>query len=250
MKELSLFSGAGGGLLASKHLLGWETLGYVEINEYCQKVIAQRIKDGLIDDAPIFTDIKAFNDQGYAESYQGLVDVVSGGFPCQPFSQCGHKKGEKDNRNLWPETISTIRNVQPEFVFLENVPSLLVFGYVRRIFGDLAESGYNAKWCVLGGGDTGSICQSKRLWIFAFKTNRPMLESMDISENFITGTEESFGWQHSRAISKALSQDDYTKLKRNPDEVARGMEQLKAIGNGQDPIVAATAWEILSKGSR
>lgn len=92
MRELSLFAGAGGGILGSK-LLGWTTVGYVEFNEYCQKVLAQRIKDGLIDNAPIFGDIRAFNDCGYASSYQGMVNVVTGGFPCQPFSSCGKQLG-------------------------------------------------------------------------------------------------------------------------------------------------------------
>ncbi|HDZ62544.1 MAG TPA: hypothetical protein ENH40_05305 [Nitrospirae bacterium] len=80
VNELSLFSGAGGGLLGTK-LLGWKHIGYVEFNEYCQKVIRQRIKDGILDEAPIFSDIRAFIDQGYAEAYQDMVDVLSGGLP-------------------------------------------------------------------------------------------------------------------------------------------------------------------------
>ena len=85
MKELSLFSGAGGGLLGTK-LLGWKTVGYVEWNEFCQKILSERIKEGILDEAPIFNDIKLFNSEGYASSYKGMVDVVTGGFPCQPFS--------------------------------------------------------------------------------------------------------------------------------------------------------------------
>jgi DNA (cytosine-5)-methyltransferase 1 len=69
LNELSLFSGAGGGLLGTK-LLGWKTIGYVENNEYCQKVILQRIKDGILDSPPIFGDIRKFISEGYAESYQ------------------------------------------------------------------------------------------------------------------------------------------------------------------------------------
>ena len=86
MNELSLFSGAGGGLLATQHLLGFNTIGYVEYDNYCQQVIAQRIKDGFLHNAPIFTDIRAFIDSGCAELYRGVTDVVAAGFPCQPFS--------------------------------------------------------------------------------------------------------------------------------------------------------------------
>ena len=245
MNELALFAGAGGGILGSK-LLGHRIIGYVENNEYCQKVLRQRIDDGILDDAPIFGDIRAFNREGYAESYQGLVDVISGGFPCQPFSLSGPQLGEHDERNMWPETINTISIIRPKFAFLENVPGLLVSGYAGRIFGDLAESGYNARWCVLGNHFTGGITDSKRLWIVAFASDCTMLESVDIFKHFVPASEESCRRESSRTVGAAISQDDYTKLKRNPDEVARGMDRLKAIGNGQVPIVAATAFRILS----
>ena len=80
LRELSLFTGIGGGVLGSR-LLGWETVGYVEWNEYCQRVIKSRIADGLLDDAPIFGDIRSFIAEGHAEAYAGVVDVISGGFP-------------------------------------------------------------------------------------------------------------------------------------------------------------------------
>ena len=80
LRELSLFSGAGGGLLGGK-LLGWRTIGYVEFNEYCQQVLQARIRDGFLDDAPIFGDIREFNEGGHAEAYAGYVDILSAGFP-------------------------------------------------------------------------------------------------------------------------------------------------------------------------
>lgn len=80
MRELSLFTGAGGGLLGTK-LLGFHHVGYVEFNEYCQKIIAQRIKDGVLDNAPIFGDVRAFIAEGFAHSYTGLVDVINGQVP-------------------------------------------------------------------------------------------------------------------------------------------------------------------------
>ena len=129
MRELSLFSGAGGGLLASKYFLGWETIGYVEYEEYCQKVLKQRIADGLLDAAPIFGDIRAFISEGYAEQYKGMVDVITGGFPCQPFSVAGKGLGEDDPRNMWPSTIECIRIIRPQFAFLENVPAILNHPY-------------------------------------------------------------------------------------------------------------------------
>jgi len=168
MNELSLFTGAGGGLLATKYLLNWKTIGYVEIDEYCQAVLAQRIKDGYLDPAPIFGDIRKFISEGYAKTYKGMVDVITAGFPCQPFSVAGQQKGELDERNMWPETFQTICQVRPQFAYLENVPSLLSFDYIRRIYGDLAEAGYNARWCMLGADDVGAPHRRKRWWLLAY----------------------------------------------------------------------------------
>jgi DNA (cytosine-5)-methyltransferase 1 len=171
MRELSLFSGAGGGLLASKYFLKWKTIGYVEYENYCQKVIRQRIKDGLLDAAPIFGDIRKFISEGYAESYKGMVDVITGGFPCQPFSVAGKGEAENDPRNKWPETRDCIDIIRPRFAYLENVPNLLNKPYIRRIYGDLAEIGYNARWMCLSAAQVGALHKRDRLWIVAYSVS-------------------------------------------------------------------------------
>jgi len=168
MNELSLFSGAGGGLLATQHMLNWRSVGYVENDTYCQGILARRTEDGLLHSAPIFGDIRRFNEDGWADAYQGMVDVISAGFPCQPFSVAGKQAGEDDERNMWPATIECIRLVRPRFAFLENVPGLLASGYFGQVLGDLAKTGYDAEWCVLGADDVGAPHRRKRLWILAY----------------------------------------------------------------------------------
>ena len=169
MLELSLFSGAGGGLLAAR-FLGWRTVGYVEHKDYCQSVLAARIADGLLPEAPIFGDIQAFIGQGYAFRYRGVVDVVSAGFPCQPFSSAGSKRGPDDPRNMWPQTAAVLHMVRPRFAFLENVPGLLAgsHGYFGHVLGELAEMGFDVRWCVLGASDVGAPHLRKRLWVLAY----------------------------------------------------------------------------------
>ena len=181
LRELSLFSGAGGGLLGTK-MLGFNHIGYVEFNEYCQQVIRQRIDDGYLDEAPIFTDVREFLQSGAAKQYRGFADLVTAGFPCQPFSVAGKQDAGEDERNMWPSTIGIIRAVRPEHCLLENVPGLLgageqtqcldngeygSFRYIYSIFRDLAEAGYDARWCVLGADDCGAHHRRKRLWIYA-----------------------------------------------------------------------------------
>jgi len=162
MKELSLFSGAGGGLLGTK-LLGWKTVGYVEWNEFCQQIISQRIKDGILDEAPIFGDIKAFNSEGYSKSYQGMVDVITGGFPCQPFSISGKRRKELDDRNMWPQTFETISTIRPRFALLENVAGLIATEYFGTILADISSIGYNCRWTVVGGDNVGAPHERKKI---------------------------------------------------------------------------------------
>jgi DNA (cytosine-5)-methyltransferase 1 len=171
MNELSLFSGVGGGLLASKYMLGWKTIGYVEWEDYPQRVLAQRIRDGLLDEAPIFGDIRTFVSEGYAERYRGMVDVVSGGFPCQPFSVAGRRKGESDTRNMWPATCEVIEIVKPKKVLLENVPGLISCGYIGDVLRDLSEIGYDAKWQTLSAKEVGACHKRDRFWIVADSNN-------------------------------------------------------------------------------
>ena len=176
LTELSLFSGGGGGVLASK-LLGHRIIGYVEWDKYCQQVLAARITDGFIDAAPIFTDVREFVQSGAAREYRGFADVVSGGFPCQPFSHAGKRGGVEDERNMWPATLEVVKCVEPSICFFENVPGLLsasvdngpngpVF-YYGEILRDLAETRLfdRINWGVLGADDVGAAHRRKRLWI-------------------------------------------------------------------------------------
>ncbi len=122
MRELSLFSGVGGGLLATAHLLGWEPIGYVEIDEYCRRVLRARIDDGLLPDAPIVTDVREFLESGAAAEYRGYADVATGGFPCQAYGAATRGRQRAD-RDLWPETAEVIRQVWPDWVLLECTPT-------------------------------------------------------------------------------------------------------------------------------
>ena len=267
MNELSLFTGAGGGLLGTK-LLGWKTIGYVEKKPYCQKVIRQRIADGFLDAAPIFGDIRKFISEGYAASYTGLVDVITAGFPCQPFSVAGKRGGGGDERNMWPETIGCIRIIRPRFAFLENVPGLLAHKYIQRIFGDLAESGYDARWFVLGADDVGAPHRRKRLWILAYSSGngRPARREdgrehdgpiVDTNGQYVSYTKKQ-GLEGEDATGNIRPDGwtmQYAKCHGWPTEpdvgrvahgVASRVDRLKAIGNGQVPSVAALAWRLLA----
>jgi DNA (cytosine-5)-methyltransferase 1 len=174
MNELSLFTGAGGGLLGTK-LLGWNPIGYVEWDDYCQRVIAARIRDGFLPNAPIFGDIRTFIDSGCAELYRGITDVITGGFPCQPFSVAGKQKGADDERNMWPATATVVGIVKPRFVLFENVPGIRK--YLPVVVRDLRRLGYEvSKPLILGADDVGAPHRRKRVWIVAHNGLRKPME--------------------------------------------------------------------------
>ena len=171
MNELSLFSGYCGFTLGLR-LAGLQvrTVGYVDNEPYIQKLIAQRIKDGFLDDAPIFGDIRAFLSEGYGRSYQGLVDVLTAGFPCQPHSSAGRRLGASDPRNLWPELAECIGVVRPRSVLLENVPGLIdgANPYIGVVVGDLARIGYDARWGLVPAAAVGAPHLRWRWWCLAY----------------------------------------------------------------------------------
>ncbi len=162
MNELALFAGAGGGILAGQ-LLGWRTICAVEIEPYPASVLLARQNDGLLPPFPIWDDVCTFDGRPWC----GIVDVVSGGFPCQDISVAGKGAGLDGERSgLWAEFARIIREVQPKFVFVENSPTLTSRG-LGRVLGDLAEMGFNAQWGVLGANEVGAPHIRKRIWIVA-----------------------------------------------------------------------------------
>lgn len=246
MKELSLFSGAGGGLLGTK-LLGWETIGYVEFNDYCQRVIRQRIIDGILDNAPIFSDIRTFVSSGCAELYRGVTDVVTAGFPCQPFSVAGGMDAAEDDRNMWPETITVIRIVRPPLVFLENVPGLLSSGYGFTVTGDLQRAGYQVLPPLqLGAYDVGCDHKRNRIWIIAADANGDGLSRLQMQ--FARGKKHSIHAAKSLSLPKRQGGSGaLANFPRMDDEMANRVDRIKAIGNGQVPAVVRAAWHLLTE---
>jgi len=166
LNELSLFSGYGGFNLGFQIAgLKVRTVGYVEWEKYPQEIIKARIKDGYIDDAPIWADIRSFN----GTQYRGLVDIITAGFPCQPHSVAGQRQGEADERNLWPDTARVIDEVGPRYVLLENVPGILHGDagrppYGGTVVGELSEMGYDCQWGVVGARDAGAPHKRERWW--------------------------------------------------------------------------------------
>ena len=162
MNELALFAGAGGGILGG-HLLGWRTVCAVEFDPYARDVLLARQNDGCLPPFPVWDDVRTFDGR----PWQGAVDVVSGGFPCQDISAAGKGAGIGGARSgLWREMARIVGEVQPRFVWVENSPMLVGRG-LGLVLLDLAAMGFSARWGVVGACDCGAPHQRDRIWILA-----------------------------------------------------------------------------------
>lgn len=160
-KMIDLFAGIGGFSLAG-HSMGYETIAFVEKDKKC-KIRLNKNFPGI----PVFNDINLFD----AKPYNGTVDIICGGFPCQPFSDAGLKKGENDERYLWPSMFRVIRESQPSWVIGENVNGLVNMDDGRtleKICTDLESEGYEVQPFIIPAGAAGAWHRRKRIWILAY----------------------------------------------------------------------------------
>jgi DNA (cytosine-5)-methyltransferase 1 len=170
MKHGSLFSGIGGFDLAAQWC-GWENVFQCEIDPFCQKVLRYHFPK-----TKLYEDITTTN----FKEYMGKIDIISGGFPCQPFSQIGRGLGSNDDRHLWFKMFEVIWEVLPQWVVAENVCRLLTIekGMVfESIIADLETTGYDVQTFIIPACSLNAPHRRDRLWIIAHCPNA-RLESL------------------------------------------------------------------------
>ncbi|AIK83671.1 DNA cytosine methyltransferase [Klebsiella pneumoniae subsp. pneumoniae ATCC 43816] len=235
MNELALFAGAGGGILGG-HLLGWRTVCAVERDAYAAQVLAQRQNDGILQPFPIWSDVCSFD----GKPWRGIVDIVSGGFPCQDISSAGRGAGiDGDKSGLWREMARIVSEVRPTFVFVENSPLLIGRG-LARVIGDLTEIGFDCQWSRVSAKECGAPHKRDRLWLVGRNVRDTAGEGLPV---WFTG-------QMERPAPLPQSQrPGWWPAEPGLGRVANGMahrvDRIKALGNGQVPRVAATAFSLL-----
>jgi DNA (cytosine-5)-methyltransferase 1 len=162
---LSLCSGYGGLELGMQLACpGAHAVCYVEREAFAVANLVAAMEAGQLAPAPVWGELSTFN----GKEWRGLVDGVTAGFPCQPWSAAGKKEGKTDDRWLWPHIDRIVREVRPTFVFLENVPGLYQRGGIADVLGSLAEGGYDAEWDVFSAAGVGAPHIRQRLFILAW----------------------------------------------------------------------------------
>lgn len=273
MRELHLFAGIGGGILGGM-LLGHRCVGAVEISPHCRQVLEARQREGILDAFPILEDVRTFD----GHPWRGKVDVVCGGFPCQPWSSAGKRLGTADPRHLWPEMARIVSEVRPAYVFAENV-SLAAFEQPWR---DLRGMGYRVPPAIcLGASHVGAPHRRLRWWMLAHaeggrlegrgdgdrlhrisrrqRDGEPVRKRggvdavADACGEGLAAPEQ--GGQGGAGSSRgddqreATSERGWWAAEPRVGRVAHGVpsrvDRLKALGNAQVPAVAAEAFRIL-----
>jgi len=223
MKHIGLFEGIGGFSLAARWM-GWETIAWCEWNEYCQKILKQHFKEAQGHGDITQTDFTI---------YRGKCNILTGGFPCQPYSLAGQRKGKEDERHLWPEMLRAIREVQPEWVVGENVPGLLNWNggmVLHEIKTDLENEGFEVfPPLVLPACAVDADHRRDRVWIVAHAKS-----STRIHENKNEG-------QNAQKIPKIRfdgNRKSEPSLSGGIDGVPDWVDRVKALGNSIVPQVA------------
>ena len=210
-KLLDLFSGIGGFSLGAERN-GIETIGFVEKDKFCQKVLKKHWSD-----VPIIDDIRKVNGKDF-----GAATIISGGFPCQPFSTAGKRRGTDDDRYLWDEMLRVISSCKPTWVIGENVEGLINIqeGMVlRSVQDDLEREGFQVQCLVIPASGIGAWHQRNRVWIIAhYDSNRKSRCSQYVQER-----SGELGESH---VSKENGNVSNTQHQRWSDQSIRGHREL------------------------
>lgn len=163
LRGISLCAGVGG-LDLGLHLAepGYRTVCHVERNGFAASALVARMADASLAPAPVWDDLRSFDGR----PWRGRVHIVTAGYPCQPFSLSGLRKGEDDPRHLWPEVARIVREAAPRWCFFENVPGHLSLGF-DHVAGELQGMGYRVAACVVSAAEVGAPHIRERLFVLA-----------------------------------------------------------------------------------
>ena len=262
--HVGLCAGYGGIELGLQRVFGnMRSVALCEIEAFAVANLVAKMEAGLMDPAPIWPNLKTFPWQ----SFRDRVDILTGGYPCQPFSSAGQRKGKDDPRHLWPWIAEGIQIVRPRICFFENVEGHISLG-LSDVIEDLAGMGYRTTWGIFSAVECGSPHRRKRVFILANSNSKRgqlsdwrKLAAEQISfRNGKTRRNEwpskpntnQFKWEPSRTLEPTLGGNthgsscgmDYSELCVSCDN---RIDELRLLGNGVVPATAELAFRTLLK---
>jgi len=271
----SLFAGIGGFDLGLERA-GWECRWQVEIDPFCQRVLAKHWPDvarygdvrAVASETCALADPRRGNGDGWAAVQAGngvpdwkghadgaqavgaaeccgcrsciaTVDLICGGFPCQPVSVAGKRLAQADERWLWPEFARVVRALRPRFVLVENVPGLLVRGF-GDVVGDLATCGYDAEWDCIPASAVGAPHRRDRVWLVARHEGSETPDRCGAVGDADKSSADPYA--EGRGPRRAASEPGWWATEPSVGRVAHGVparvDRLRSLGNAIVPQVA------------
>lgn len=233
MRVLDLFSGIGGFTLGLERA-GMETIAFCEIDPFCRRILRKHWPR-----ITIHNNIKKLDGR----DYEGRIDLVCGGFPCQPFSQAGKQAGAGDDRFIWPEMYRVIKEAKPNWVLGENVSGLVNLE-LDAMLSDLEEADYTPRAFIIPACGVDAPHKRNRTWVVAHRNNSRQRTGQ--GEGGSSG--ESEEGDHARGSNTALPHErqynpspaiwgDEPRVPRISDGVSNRMDRIRSLGNSVVPQI-------------
>ena len=219
LRHLDLFSGIGGFSLGLEATGGFETVAFCDIEKYCLEILEKRYPG-----VPRYTNIKELNYDTIKTDGVFPIDIITGGYPCQPFSVAGRKKGEEDPRHLWPEYFRLVKELRPTWVIGENVSGHIKLG-LDTVIEDLESEGYAARTFSISASSIGANHQRERVWIIA-----------NSERNGLTTSEKRGGFE--KTISEQQKRENNTFNSEGTSSIplsSKNVEDTRQHGGGLEP---------------
>jgi site-specific DNA-cytosine methylase len=239
--HVGLCAGYGGIELGLKRVLPTlRTVALCEIEAFAIANLVAKMEAGLMDAVPIWTDLKTFP----WESFRDRVDVLTGGYPCQPFSAAGKRLGTEDERHLWPHIAKGIAILKPRVCLFENVEGHITLG-LSTVVSDLEEMGYKVSWGIFSASECGAFHQRKRVWVMAHD------QSERVQGLWAAWKQEPQAHEQQKLPVRSSPGADWTDgttepiLLRMDDGNPHWVDRMRLLGNGVVPACAALAFTTL-----
>ena len=230
--HLDLFSGIGGFSLGLEATGAFETVAFCDYDPYCQKVLRKHWPW-----VTIYDDVKELNNEKLQANGHTKIDIITGGYPCQPFSIAGRKKGEQDPRHVWPEMFRLVKELRPTWVIGENVSGHIKLG-LDTVLENLESEGYSTRAFSISASSIGANHQRERVWILAHSgctqhegtLFRSQDENETRKENAYQFERPSQTSQFDVADTKSFISDDRTKYEHTQESDEKGQVRSEVGG--------------------
>jgi len=224
LRHLDLFSGIGGFSLGLEATGGFETVAFCDIEKYCLEILEKRYPG-----VPRYTNIKELNYETIKTDGVFPIDIITGGYPCQPFSVAGRKKGEKDPRHLWPEMFRLVQELQPSWVIGENVSGHIKLG-LDTVLKNLESEGYSARTFSISASSIGANHQRERVWIVANSKQDNYFEQVRRRNEEESGIQKKYREEHGQSRQSSGTSEVWKKSNRHEN-----VEDTRQLGGGLEP---------------